>query len=228
MAQGTRVTGNLCYANTTDDLFVEVNHGPFVVDDNLLLSETALRDWSQGGAYAHNLFAGDLIQQPERDRETPYHEARSTELAGLRAIQGGDDRFYNNVFVGGTGLAPYDDAERPVWMAGNAFLDGAEPSAHESGAVVSDAGDVELVEDGEGVALTLDVGDALDAGGPRDLVTTDLLGRAAVPDLPFTAPDGSPLRIDADYAGDERDDDPAPGPFARPGTGRVEVRVWPR
>ena len=35
-APGSR--GNLLYDNTTDDLFVEVNHGPFLVDNNVFLS----------------------------------------------------------------------------------------------------------------------------------------------------------------------------------------------
>ncbi len=39
MAQGTRVTGNLLHDNgPQEDLFVEVNHGPFLVDNNLFLS----------------------------------------------------------------------------------------------------------------------------------------------------------------------------------------------
>ena len=38
MAQGTRVTGNLFHDNLTEDLFVEVDHGPFLVDNNLFLS----------------------------------------------------------------------------------------------------------------------------------------------------------------------------------------------
>ncbi|NQT38864.1 MAG: right-handed parallel beta-helix repeat-containing protein, partial [Planctomycetes bacterium] len=51
MAQGTRVTGNLLHDNSPQDLFMEVNHGPFLVDNNLFLSPRFLRDWSQGGAY---------------------------------------------------------------------------------------------------------------------------------------------------------------------------------
>ena len=39
MAQGTRVTKNLLYNNDLEDLFMEVNHGPTLVDNNLLLSE---------------------------------------------------------------------------------------------------------------------------------------------------------------------------------------------
>ena len=38
MAQGTRVSGNLFHDNPSEDLFVEVDHGPFLVDNNLFLS----------------------------------------------------------------------------------------------------------------------------------------------------------------------------------------------
>src|ERR1017187_1566458 len=55
MAQGTRVTRNLLHDNPDQDLFVEVDHGPFLVDNNIFLSRTALLVVSQGGAYVHNL-----------------------------------------------------------------------------------------------------------------------------------------------------------------------------
>jgi hypothetical protein len=35
MAQGTRVSKNLMYNNDLEDLFMEVNHGPTLVDNNL-------------------------------------------------------------------------------------------------------------------------------------------------------------------------------------------------
>jgi hypothetical protein len=66
MAQGARVTRNLLHDNNTrEDLFVEVNHGPFLVDNNLFLSGRSLFDMSQGGAYVHNLFAGQVVPRPE-------------------------------------------------------------------------------------------------------------------------------------------------------------------
>jgi len=55
MAQGTRVSGNLLYDHTSEDIFVEVNHGPFLIDNNILLSGCSLSDMSEGGAYVHNL-----------------------------------------------------------------------------------------------------------------------------------------------------------------------------
>jgi hypothetical protein len=103
MAQGTRITGNLCYDNSTDDLYVEVDHGPYLVDNNLFLSGISLFDMSEGGAYVHNLMTRKIVSFPERGRSTPYHQAHSTALAGLKNITGGDNRFYNNILVSGTG-----------------------------------------------------------------------------------------------------------------------------
>src|SRR5581483_9565198 len=99
MAQGTRVSANCFYQNGRD-LFVEVNHGPFIVDNNLFLSPASLLDVSEGGAYLHNLFMGTIVSAPEPFRQTPYHPAHSTALAGLASVKGGDCRFYNNLFVG--------------------------------------------------------------------------------------------------------------------------------
>jgi len=231
MTQGTRVTGNLLYANTADDLFVEVNHGPFVVDNNVLFSPLALRNWSQGGAYVHNLFAGDVDQRPELDRKTPYHGPHSTAVAGITEIEGGDDRYYNNLFVGGNGLTTYDDAERPVWMEGNVFFDGAQPSKHERDAVHEPEWSltVDLFEEGDAVFLHTDIErDVLERADTK-LVTSDVLGNAAVPGLPYVNPDSTSLRIETDYFGAERETEQlVPGPFADPRDGPQYLALWPR
>jgi len=50
MAQGRHVTGNLMHDNLGQDLFMEVDHGPFVVDNNLMLSRNSQLIVSRGGA----------------------------------------------------------------------------------------------------------------------------------------------------------------------------------
>ncbi len=216
MAQGTRVTSNLLYDNGPwEDLFVEVNHGPFMIDNNLFLSPSSLFDMSQGGAYVHNLFAGRVAHHPELGRETPFHPAHSTEVAGLRKIEGGDDRFYNNLFVAPAGLSTYDKAARPMHMAGNVFLKGARPSVHEPAASVRPDFDpqLQLASEDDGVYLRLVLGKDL-AETRRQLVTTDLLGKTAIAGLPYQMPDGTPYRIDTDYHGARRNPgNPFPGPF---------------
>jgi alpha-N-arabinofuranosidase len=230
MAQGTHVTGNLLHDNDgSEDLFVEVDHGPFLVDNNLFLSGRSLLDMSEGGAYAHNLFAGQLTLRPELRRDTPFHPAHSTQVAGLKNIAGGDDRFYNNIFAGSDGLAPYAQAAQPIYAAGNIFLKGARPAPPEEDALVLPDFDpgIRLVEKSDGVYLHLTLEKAW-LSRPRSLVTTERLGRAKTPDLPYEQRDGSPYRLDRDYFGARRSaDHPCPGPFELPEGGEQTLRVWP-
>jgi alpha-N-arabinofuranosidase len=230
MTQGTRVTCNLLHDNRNKDLFLEVNHGPFLVDNNIALSEQSLLINSQGGAYAHNLFAGSVQVIHSERRLTPYHPAHSTEVADLAPNPSGDDRYYNNLFVGHNGLTPYDPAKLPVFMSGNVFLAGAMASKHEPDAIVqpdSDPG-VELFEKSDGIYLRMKLDQAW-RQQQRPLVTTELLGKAKIPGLPYVQPDDSSYRIDTDYFGRPRQAaNPFPGPLAATKRDVTVWKVWPR
>lgn len=122
--QGTRVTRNLYYGNNRD-LFVEVSHGPYVVDHNIFASPVSIETFSQGGAYVDNLVLGAVRLEPVMDRATPYHRAHSTQVAGYAVIYGGDDRFVGNIFASGDG-SPYGSASHgePVFSFGTSVYDG--------------------------------------------------------------------------------------------------------
>jgi hypothetical protein len=235
MAQGTRVSRNLFFENASEDLFVEVDHGPFLVDNNLFLSRVSLLDMSEGGAYAHNLFAGKLISRPEPGRETPYHPAHTTKMAGLTTIKGGDNRFINNIFVGngaatggkgsdakdpqwvgGYGTWVYDFREYPSKVAGNAYLNGAQPSKAESYPFVRTASNpgIGITKVGGGFNLEFSLPSDWDQT-QGELVNSDRLGKALVPGVGYEAPDGSPLTVDSDFFGEKRGGKPRPGPFEK-------------
>lgn len=57
------------------------------------------RNVSQGSAFVHNLFTGCIVINPDCGRMTPYHFPHETAVAGYANIIGGDDRYYNNVFL---------------------------------------------------------------------------------------------------------------------------------
>ena len=226
MAQGTRVTRNALHNNkASEDLFVEVNHGPFLIDHNLFFSRRSLADWSQGGTYAHNLFGGEILHRPELRRETPWLEEHGTKIAGLKNIPGGDNRFYNNLFFSGNPLAAYEKSAQPNHMAGNLFLHG--PSKSEIEPPTMGAADVS--EDEKGTwSLHLYSNWTEPATGP--LVTSQLLGKTLVSGLPFVQPDGSAYRLDKDFHGAPHNNPhPSPGPFQtlRAGTPQT-IQVWPR
>ncbi len=98
--QGTRVTRNVYHANSRD-LFVEVSHGPYLIDHNVFGSNASFESFSQGGAFVNNLFAGTIRFETVPDRATPYHRPHSTQVAGYAVIWGGDDRWIGNIFLGG-------------------------------------------------------------------------------------------------------------------------------
>lgn len=98
-AQGIRLSGNIYHSNLRD-IEIEVSHGPCLVDNNLFLSSLSFDCFSQGNALVHNLFAGNMSSTTVLDRTTPYHFPHSTDVAGYSEILGGDDRFFNNLFVG--------------------------------------------------------------------------------------------------------------------------------
>ena len=228
MTQGTRVTRNLLHDNgPSEDLFVEVNHGPFLVDNNILLSSNGILVNSQGAAYVHNLIAGRIHVAVGERRLTPYLKAHATDVAGLHENLSGDERYYNNILVN-EGLAGYDRAVLPVFMDGNVFLKGAKSSKHESKPLVLADTDpaLKLIEKPDGMYLQMTIEKAI-TQQQCPLVTTELLGRAKTPRLSYEQSDGSSYRLDTDYLGMKRNErNPSPGPFAAP-AGRKQIKVWP-
>ena len=225
MTQGARITCNLFYDNTTDDLFSEVNHGPYLVDNNLFLSELSLRDWSQGGSFSHNLFLGGIRNNPA-SRQTPFHKAHSTEIAGLSSISGGDNQFHNNILAGG-GLDVYNQTTLPMLVNGNVYLNGAKPLRGEENYINKPEFDpnIKLIEEKDAVYLEIILPQALDSQQNK-LVTTKLLGKTRVSGTAFENPDGSPITIDSDYFGRKRNKlNPFAGPFERPGIGKLRLKV---
>ncbi len=124
-AQGARVSRNLYYRNNRD-LFVEVSHGPYLVEHNVLASPAAIESFSQGGAFVHNLVGGTVSLEPVMDRATPYHLPHSTQVAGYAVIYGGDDRYIGNVFLGGDIAKAYGRVTeaKPPARYGTAGYDG--------------------------------------------------------------------------------------------------------
>ncbi len=121
-AQGARITQNLMHDNYpptgceaaqgamfSQDIFIEVGHGPTLIDNNVLLSKQSVCMPSEGIACVHNLMLGaftlinsgvDSVVNGQREpRYTPYHIRHRTEVAGFMTILHGDDRIYNNIIV---------------------------------------------------------------------------------------------------------------------------------
>ena len=150
-AQGTRVTQNLFYNNTLpkeynqnaesmggsgEDLFIEVSHGPTLVDNNIFLSDRAIKISAQGVALVHNIIAGSFVAvgigtnngAPDvpSPRYTPYHFPHRTEVAGFMTFLHGDNKFFNNIFIQQklrpALVAQMEESKESDWDDGNLFV----------------------------------------------------------------------------------------------------------
>jgi alpha-N-arabinofuranosidase len=255
MAQGAQVKNNLMNDNSLD-IFLEVDHGPMLVSNNILLSETSLLMNSSGAAFVHNIFGGKMDVIAYDVRLTPYHKPHSTFVEALHDNPGGDIRFINNLFVNGGNASQYSKALLPVVFDGNVYAKGSvritdtkegqkfgemnqnaqeqikkykEQAATETNALVDDEFDasVHLIQEDKDVYLEIALEKNWLKAQKRDLVTSELLGKVIVPDLPFSNTDGSKMVIDTDYFGKKRNvQNPSPGPIEITASGKQKIKVW--
>lgn len=253
--QGTRISKNILYKNNRD-LFVEVSHGPYLVDNNILGSDYALDNIAQGGAYVNNLFAGKMVHRKELKRSTQYHLPHSTKVAGFALVYGGDDRFYNNLYFGKAGLegvgtahykgypsslekyievvhemnadhAAFDRVEQPVYIDQNAYLNGADPYENEADKWVDPDFDPNFE--------IIDQGDQvfLSCELPENfdqmigqIQSTSTLPRVRIVDAQFESPDDSDLVVDQDLLDQVRSDESPVGPLNNLTAGKNNIKIW--
>jgi alpha-N-arabinofuranosidase len=254
MAQGAQIISNLMNDNSTD-IFLEVDHGPMLVSNNILLSKSNLLMNSSGAVFAHNLFKGKIEVIHYDARLTPYMKPHSTYVVGLHDNPSGDVQFINNLFVNGGDANQYSNALLPVVFVGNVYTNGAMRATQKNeqnkfGEMNKDAekqmkdykehavsevnisvdnnfdASVNLLDKDKKIYLEIAF-DKKWLAQKRKIVTTATLTKAIVPDLPFENPDGSLLSIDKDYLGKNRNmTNPSPGPFEIAGSGNQKIRIW--
>ena len=226
MAQGTRISNNICYDNMHQDLFLEVNHGPVLVDNNIFLSPFGIRNLSTGTAYVHNLVAGKVRFGTE-ERTTPVFKPHTTAKITLSDIPGGDDRYYNNVFAG-EGLEKYEKAKLPVYINGNVYLNGAKPYIKEKNFVEEASFNPKIkLEDENGSLFLYLTCDESVFNMKNQIVTIDILGKTRISNQYFETTSGYPITMDKDFFGLKRNKkNPVPGPFKniKPAANKIKIR----
>lgn len=232
MAQGARVSSNLIYDNLGHDLFIEVSHGPYVVDNNIFLSPHSLQENTDGGVYLHNIFSGNMNPLDDM-RYTPYHLNHSTQIKGFRTITQGDHRFYNNIFIGRNdqkvnyGLVDFDQSKWPIYAEDNVFCNGAKPmTGKDQGWIETSVNpNLRLEETNGAVYLVSDVNlnDLKNFKG--NMIDSERLGITKLSGFPFENPDGTPFASDKDYFGASRSSAPVAGPFESLSS-TTRIKVW--
>ena len=253
--QGTRVSHNIFYRNNRD-LFVEVTSGPFVIDHNILTADYALDNHAQGGAYINNIVRGNMVHRKMLDRSTPYHEPHSTDIKGTAPVYGGDDRWYNNIFVGAEGLdevgtahykgyttsleeyiskihdttgadhSAFNVVEQPVYINDNAYLNGATAFEREETNLVSDF-DPEFQLVEEGNEVYVEITLPENFEDFKgDVHSTSTLNRVRLTDVEFEKPHGGELVLDTDLLGEVKEGQTVLGPLSNLKAGKNRIKVW--
>ncbi|MEE8452875.1 MAG: right-handed parallel beta-helix repeat-containing protein [Thermoguttaceae bacterium] len=221
--QGIRITRNIIYNTQAATLFLEMNHGPTVVDNNLLIGD-ATRSNSEATVFAHNLFVDCPYEySPDVNRQSSYFEPHTTKSAGRKTGTAQDSKWLNNIFVR-RGLDRVKTAEG-YESDYNVFLEGAKPSSFgdDNSLVVADAVELAIEDHPLGATITFSIGDApLRVNGPR--VNAELVGVFPTVGQTIEDRDGNPIEINADING-KTFSRPNPGPLANLQQGKNAI-TW--
>lgn len=201
--QGVRITRNIIYDTQAATVFLEMNHGPTVVDNNVLIGQS-VRSNSEATVFAHNLFVDcGYDYHPDVKRRSGYFEPHTTKPAGRKTGTAQDDKWFNNIFVR-QGLDRVKTA--PGYQSDhNAFLEGAKPSSFgdKNSVVTPYAAKLSVADRPLGVTIMFSVSDVVQRlRGPQ--VNATLVG--VFPTVGQTIEDrfGNPITIDKDTNGKPR------------------------
>ena len=235
-AQNARVTGNIvCDFENQRGLFLEVNFGPVIVDNNVFVRSSILVQ-SNGVVFAHNLFSDcDFNFSTSARRIVPYFKPHSTVRAGKTAVSLKHNRIFNNLVIGGAGFN-HDKLIRgecdasDVQSDHNVYLDGAGGFAgKDKASVVADSKtDIRFNVGKDAATVNLNMpAAAFKVKCP--LITSKLIGKVPLAEMSMEHPDGKALDITTDYFGQAIDPIKArPGPLQNIKAGKNSFRLWPK
>jgi len=201
--QGTRITGNIIYNTQAANVFLEMNHGPILVDNNVLIGQ-GVRSNSEGTVFAHNLLVDckfDMVS--DTTRSSQYYQPHTRKEVGRKHGIPADDKWFNNIFVR-RGL---DGVKKASGYASdyNVFLEGAKKSSFaDEHSVVHPAEAKFRREDSPvGVSIGFRVNQApFGVKGP--LVDRSLVGVFPTAGQTIEDRSGQPIRVDTDILGKDR------------------------
>ncbi len=210
--QGTRISGNIIYDTQAANVFLEMNHGAILVDNNVLVGH-GVRSNSEGSVFAHNLFVDCRFDiGSDTGRSSQYYQPHTRKVVARKHGIPSDDKWFHNIFVrrGLEGVKP-----APGYVSDyNVFLEGAKKSTFgDEHSIVDPVAARFAREDSPlGVSIRLHVDEAaMGVKGPW--VDGALVG--VLPTVGQTIEDaaGRPIRVDADLLGQPRAA-PVVGPLA--------------
>jgi hypothetical protein len=210
--QGIRIARNIIYNTEAATVFLEMNHGPILVDNNVLIGK-AIRSNSEATVFAHNLFVDCGYEySPDTRRRSAYYKPHTTIGVGRKSGTAQDDKWFNNIFIR-QGLDKVKTA--PGYVSDyNVFLEGAKKSSFGDNNSVVDSHVTAFTVTNRhlGAMIKFSMNDApFRVKGPR--VNGELIGVFPTVGQTIEDRDGNPIEVNADLNG-KKYERPVAGPFA--------------
>lgn len=210
--QGTWISKNIIYNTDAAAIFLEMNHGPMLVDNNILIGQ-AVRSNSEAQVFAHNLFVDNgFWYTPDTTRRSGYYQPHTLKLAGSKTGTARDDRWYNNIFVR-QGL---DDVEPASGYESdcNVFLEGAKKSTFgdKNSKIDSHITGFAIKNDPLGAIITFNMNNA-PFGIKCPVVDSKLVGVFPTVGQTIEDREGSKITVNTDING-RKFTNPVPGPLS--------------
>lgn len=221
--QGTRITRNIIYDTEAETIFLEMNHGPALIDNNVLIGR-GLKSNSEATLIAHNLLVDSWYKyQPDTRRRSQYYKPHTTIVVGVKTGTAQDERWYNNIFIR-RGLDDVKDA--PGYDSDyNVFYEGARKSSFgDEHSIVDPLATGFTHEDRPlGVAIQFSVNSKpLALRGPW--VDSELVGVFSTVGQTIEDRHGNAIQVNTDLDG-RRYSQPIPGPLTDLKQGQNEI-TW--
>jgi hypothetical protein len=189
-----------------------MNHGPTLVDNNILIGEK-VRSNSEATVFAHNLFVDCGYQyNPDIKRRSAYYAPHTTKAVGTKTGTAQDEKWFNNIFVR-QGLDDVKDA--PGYTSDyNIFLEGAKKSSFDDEHSIVEPSVTGFTYGSHplGITIMFSMNDAT-SSLKGSWVDAELVG--VFPTVGQTIEDrsGNPIKVDTDING-KKFTEPIAGPLA--------------
>lgn len=226
--QGVRVSGNIIYDCTSWGLYLQNNHGPILVDNNIIAGPMVQA--SDNCIFVHNLFADSHLRYDVTNSQfdVVYYEPHSATPVGIEPKSYINDIYFSNIFyMRGSNQIPqhlnykcdynllYAGAEKSSWGDQNS----------QSNPLLKEEVRFTTLENGVKISWS---SDELKNTIPNPPFHSDLAGKMGLPGQRVENPDGTSITIDYDIIGNPRNaSHPIVGPLEYLKDENLVVRTVP-
>jgi len=199
--QGMRINRNIIYDTETAAIFLEMNHGPILVDNNILIGERGISSNSEATVLANNLFVNcNFAYSTDKKRQSQYYTPHTTIVLGKKAVILREEKWYNNIFIK---TGPDNVKEGEGYESDfNVFLEGAKNTSFGDKHSLLDSFESNFRKEDQdmGVTITFSANKSI-IDAKASLVNGELAGVFTTTGQSIEDRHGIPIQVDTDFNG---------------------------